>query len=300
MGNHKFGNTQGRDLDVLVCPPQSASMTLKRKPAAPPVPTSLVPASARPIAGTRQPLYLSLARAVLQDIDSGRYAVGSSLPTEDALAERYGLSRHTVRQALRELKDEGVIWSRAGIGTMVRTRPEAPRFFSGINSVADLLQFVGTTEMHVVSRQEVIADAELAVQLHCQPGQLWYEFSILRKLPGSALPLNYLQAFLRPEYADAIGRRKVLKQPIYSLIEARHGVRIVEVLQEITAASLTQGMALALKATEGQAAMRVTRYYLDRSGSVIEVGVGHYPSGRYTQRSRFRAHAADSNGGPDV
>lgn len=252
-------------------------------------------ASGRPLAGAREPLYMSLARALLQDIDSGRYAVGSLLPTEDGLAQRHGVSRHTVRQALRELKEEGVIASRAGIGTKVRARSETARFFSGINTVSDLLQFVDATEMHVIARAEVLADAELAAQLHCKPGQAWCEISILRKLPQHKLPLSYLQVYLRPEYADVVGPRKLFTRPIYSLVEARYGVRIVEVLQEITAANLTGPMARALKATEGQAAMRITRYYLDRTGSVVEVGIGHYPSGRYTQTSRFRAHSAEGD-----
>jgi DNA-binding GntR family transcriptional regulator len=250
--------------------------------------------------GGRQPLYLALARTLLQDIETGRYAIGTPLPPEDKLAERHGVSRHTVRQALRELKQEGVIWARAGIGTHVRARPETPRFFNGINTVADLLQFVGDTEMHVIGRQDIVADKQTAQQLHCQPGRAWTEYKILRKFPAGTLPrskpLNYLQAFLLPEYADVIGRQKVITQPIYSLIEARHRVRVVEVLQEITAARLTDEMAKALRAEKGQEAMRITRCYLDRKGSIIEVGIGHYPSGRYTQRSRFLAHSAEGEG----
>ena len=246
--------------------------------------------------GGRQPLYLSLARTLLQDIDSERYPVGSPLPPEDQLAIRYGVSRHTVRQALRELKDDGVIWARAGIGTIVRAKPDTPRFFSGIKTVWDLLQFVDATEMHVIGRGEAVADAGLAEQLHCQVGQAWAEVTILRKLPQQELPLSYLQVYLRPEFADAIGPQKVFTKPIYSMVEERFGVRIVEVRQEITAANLGRAMAHALKAKEGQAAMRITRYYVDRGGTIVEVGIGHYPSGRYTQRSRFRAQSADGAG----
>ncbi len=254
------------------------------------------PALERPFDGVRQPLYLSLARALMQDIDKGRYAVGSSLPPEDSLAQRYGVSRHTVRQALRELKDDGVVWSRAGIGTMVRARSETARFFSGIRTISDLLQFVEATEMHVIARGEVVADAELAAQLYCPVGQAWSEITILRKVPQQALPLSYLQVYLRPQYAEAVGPEKVFTRPIYSMVEARFGVRIVEVRQEITAANMTRPMARALKAKEGQAALRIARYYLDRTGTIVEVGIGHYPSGRYTQRSRFRAQSAESDG----
>jgi DNA-binding GntR family transcriptional regulator len=238
----------------------------------------------------RLPLYRALASALMKEIDSGRYAAGQPLPTEAELALQHGVSRHTVRQALRELKEEGLISARAGIGTMIRARQEPPRFFSGINSVAELLQFVGSTQMHVVSRRRIVVGVKRAAQLHCRPGEVRMEIGIVRIVPGGTLPLSYLQVYLKPEYADVIGAAKVLTRPIYSLVEARHGVRIVEVQQEITAASLTRPMARLLAAREGQAALRISRYYLDRSGSLVEVGIGHYPSGRYTQNSRFRAH----------
>jgi DNA-binding GntR family transcriptional regulator len=244
----------------------------------------------------RQPLYVALARSLNHDIDSGRYAVGSALPPEDKLAQHYGVSRHTVRQALRELKDDGIIWARAGIGTIVRARPDTPRFFSGIKTVWDLLQFVDATEMHVVARGEAIADEALAEQLHCEVGQAWTEITILRKVPQQAPPLSYLQVYLRPEYASAVGPETVFTRPIYSMLEERCGVHIVEVRQEITAANLESRMAKALQAKEGQAAMRITRFYVDRSGAIVEVGIGHYPSGRYTQRSRFRAQSAEGAG----
>jgi len=261
-----------------------------------PAPPPAAPLRAGGLEGGRQPLYLSLARGLMQDIEQGRYPLGSAQPPEDSLARHYGVSRHTVRQALRELKDEGVIWARAGVGTIVRARPETPRFFSGIKTVWDLLQFVDATEMHVLDRGEVVADRELAELLHCQRGHAWYVINILRKLPAEKLPLSYLQVYLRPEYKSAVGPEKVFTRPIYSMVEDRFGLRIVEVRQEITAANLDRAMARALAASEGQAALRITRYYLDRTGTIVEVGIGYYPSGRYTQRSRFRAKTADGAG----
>jgi GntR family transcriptional regulator len=273
--------------------PSSARASASRSSLAPSPAAAL---SKGTLAGGRQPLYVSLARALMQDIEQGRYPLGTALPPEDSLARHYAVSRHTVRQALRELKDEGVIWARAGIGTIVRSRPETPRFFSGIKTVWDLLQFVDATQMHVVSRGKLVADAALAQQLHCEAGQAWYGIDILRKVPQDKLPLSYLQVYVRPEYASAIGPQKVFTRPIYSMLEERFGLKIVEVRQEITAANLERPMARALAAAEGQAALRITRYYLDRSGAIVEVGIGYYPSGRYTQRSRFRAKSAEGVG----
>jgi GntR family transcriptional regulator len=268
--------------------PRKGSHTDRTEPArveAPPRP--------QPLDVGRQPLYASLAQALMRDITQKRYPVGSLLPTEDAIATRYGVSRHTVRQALRELKDEGVISSHRGIGTRVLSPAETPRVFGGINTIGELLQFAESTQMRVLGRREIVADAAFAARFDCKPGQAWLELTLLRKMPDQKRPLGHVLAYVRPEYADAIGHEKSYTRPIYSYIEERLGVRIVEVLQEITAVNLEAGIARPLKAAEGQAAMRITRYFFDRSGAVAEISVGHYPSGLYTQRSRFRAQRVE-------
>ena len=242
----------------------------------------------RPLVAARQPLYISLAQTLLRDIAQKRYPVGSLLPTEEELASRYGLSRHTVRQALRELKEEGVITSHSGIGTRVRAPSEQPRTFGGIHSAGDLLQFVESTVMRLISRQEVIADAHFAAQFGCKPGQAWLQLTLLRSVADQKRPLGYLHVYLRPEHAAAVGRVKSFSQPIYAHIEKRYGVRIVEVLQEITAVNLGAQAADALQTHEGEAAMRITRHFLDRNGGTVQISIGHYPSGLYTQSSRFR------------
>ena len=205
-----------------------------------------------------------------------------------------------VRQALRELKEEGVISSHRGVGTRVRAPSEQPRVFGGINTVGDLLQFVESTEMHVIARKEIIADAAFAAEFNCKPGQAWLQLTLLRTVADHKRPLGHVQAYVRPEYADALGGEKTYRRPIYALIEERCGVRIVEVLQEITAVNLDAAAARALKATQGQAAMRITRHFLDRNGATVEISVGHYPSGLYTQKSRFRAQRSARENDGDV
>ena len=73
-----------------------------------------------------RPLYLQVASALKDDIVSGAYPVGSLLPTEDALCERFSVSRYTVRGALRLLRDDGLVSSRQGAGTVV-TPPHVRR-----------------------------------------------------------------------------------------------------------------------------------------------------------------------------
>ncbi len=72
--------------------------------------------------GRGQPRYLLLAQDLIQDIDTGRYPVGSLLPTELELCEQFGVSRHTVREAVRRLREMGLVTRHQGIGTRVKAK----------------------------------------------------------------------------------------------------------------------------------------------------------------------------------
>jgi DNA-binding FadR family transcriptional regulator len=67
----------------------------------------------------RRPLADDLADRILDDVLSGRYAVGSALPSESELAEESGLSRLTVREAVKALRSKGVLRVEQGRGTFV-------------------------------------------------------------------------------------------------------------------------------------------------------------------------------------
>src|ERR1700741_3922688 len=70
------------------------------------------------------PLYLQLVRALKDEIVSGVFPVGSQLPTEEELCERFSVSRYTMRQGLRHLREDSLVSSRQGAGsTVVPPRP---------------------------------------------------------------------------------------------------------------------------------------------------------------------------------
>lgn len=71
----------------------------------------------------RTPLWKSIASALSGDIAGGVYRPGDKLPTEMALAARFGVNRHTVRQALAALATAGTTFARQGAGVFVTTVP---------------------------------------------------------------------------------------------------------------------------------------------------------------------------------
>lgn len=236
----------------------------------------------------RQPLYSALAAVLTRDIRDGKYQTGSILPSEKELTQRYGVSRQTVRQALRIVREDGLISSHPGIGTTVRgTGPRA--LFSAVNSIEDLLNFVGNTQMHAVSLSEVTATPELARELDCREGLLLSEAAFLRKVPGSEVPMSYVLIYVQPRYAEAQVTPPVSNTPIYKNIERMFGVRVHEVRQDVSAVNLDAKLAGILTAKTGDAALLIKRFYYDVNGALIQSSISYYPSDRYTQSARFRA-----------
>jgi GntR family phosphonate transport system transcriptional regulator len=71
----------------------------------------------------KTPIWKAIAQALRSDLAEGRYAPGDKLPTEAALAERFGVNRHTVRHGISALVDEGLIRTRRGAGAFVASTP---------------------------------------------------------------------------------------------------------------------------------------------------------------------------------
>ena len=72
---------------------------------------------------TRTPIWKAIADALRTDVGEGRYSKGDRLPTEAALAERFGVNRHTVRHGISALVEEGLIRTRRGSGAFVAAPP---------------------------------------------------------------------------------------------------------------------------------------------------------------------------------
>lgn len=71
----------------------------------------------------RTPIWKSIATALRGDIAEGLYVPGDKLPTEAALAARFGVNRHTVRHALSALAKEDLVHARRGAGVFVTSTP---------------------------------------------------------------------------------------------------------------------------------------------------------------------------------
>ena len=236
---------------------------------------------------------VNLARHLSEQIESGRYKIGQMLPTEAELQQRFDVSRHTVREALRDLKAQGLLLARAGVGTVVRSRAPRTRLMQGVGTLKELIQFVEATRMRVLKRRSLVADEEMAETLGVKPRQEWHEATVLRFLPDGTVPVASMRIFVRPEHQDVLGMIDSAGQPVFSLIERRHGVRIAEVRQQIVAVTLEPAQARVLKARAGAAALYICRQYFDGQDRMVMASAGYYPSDRFSHNTKFRIEHAE-------
>ena len=238
---------------------------------------------------------VNLARHLTAEIEAGRFKVGQKIPTEAELQQRFDVSRHTVREALRDLKSQGMLLARAGIGTVVRSHAPRNRFMQGVGTLKELIQFVEATRMKVLKRRALIADEVLAEQLGVKAGQQFQEATVLRFLPRGTVPVASMRIFVRPEHASVLDLIDSAGQPVFGLIERHHGVRIAEVKQQIVAVALEPAEARVLKARAGSPALYVCRQYYDAQDRMVMASAGYYPSDRFSHNTQFRIeHAEDS------
>ena len=232
--------------------------------------------------------YLQVARTLRKEIVDGVYPVGSQLPTEHELCERFAVSRYTVREALRRLRDDNLVASRPRAGTTVVPRVVANSYAQDNMTINDLLAFASGAELDIVSTGMVTIDAELASRTGLPDGEEWLAVLGFRQAVGAEFTHCWTEYYINRAFA-AVGR--LLQRhtgPIFPLIEDLFGVSVVEVYQEIGAVLVTPELAERLKVGAGAPAVEVHRTYKTSDGEVAQVTINTHPASRFRHSMTLR------------
>ncbi|MFO1427807.1 MAG: GntR family transcriptional regulator [Steroidobacteraceae bacterium] len=230
----------------------------------------------------RLPRYRQVADELIGEILGGRLRVGATLPGEFDLVERFGVSRHTVREALRQLGELGLIERHQGVGTVVRAREPAVSYVHSVRSPAELMNYPRESRLTVLAQSEVKLGRRLARELGARAGASWVHIAALRRLRPRGLPICWSDIYVVPEYASVaalIGRRT---KPVYELIEQRFGEHVEQVEVLIRGGVVADAHAAALEVAPGSPTLTVVRRYAGRGGRIIEVSVSEHPADRFT------------------
>jgi GntR family transcriptional regulator len=216
------------------------------------------------------PLYARITNELRQRITTGQYPIGCLLPTEAELSEEFSTSRHTVREALRRLIEQGMVRSRQGAGTSVISVESNARYVQSFQSISDLFQNSIDTHFVIHRIEPVVLDVETLARLEAKPKQKWLHVAGVRWTKPGGTPICYIDSYVPNEYAEIVAEfPKQERAPFYSVLEERTGSTIDHVYQEIRAARMPREVANCFGLEEGSLSLQLLRRYVTRNGTLI-------------------------------
>jgi GntR family transcriptional regulator len=233
-------------------------------------------------------LYLQIAAALKQEIVGGMHPVGSQLPTEDVLCARFSVSRYTIREALRRLREDNLVVSRQGSGTVVVPRVSANSYVQDVMSINDLLVFASSARFAIESIGMAVLEKTLSIRTGLPRGEQWLTVRGFRRTLGAEFPVCWTEYYINRKFA-AVGR--LLQRhtgPVFPLIEDLFGQSIVDVHQEIAAVLISPALAQGLMVDPGTAGLEMRRTYRTSDGMVAQVTLNTHPASRYRHSMTMR------------
>lgn len=223
------------------------------------------------------PLYFQVAQKIEQAILDGTLPAGCRLENEVSLGDRLGLSRPTVRRAIQDLVDKGLLVRRRGIGTQV-VHGQVTRGVELSSLYEDLNTSGQKPSTDLLEYRTVRADNKLSEQLGVKPGSNVLYIKRLRRADN--VPVSVMENWLPEDYAD-ITEDDFKAHGLYQMLRAR-GVTIRVAKQRIGArkASTTESQLLDIE--KGAALLSMTRTAYDNSGRAIEYGTHCYRPDLYS------------------
>ncbi|WP_312692834.1 GntR family transcriptional regulator [Caproiciproducens sp.] len=247
--------------------------------------------------GNGQALFVQLKETILHKIQQGEYVEGCCLPSERQLAEIYGISRVTVRQALNELVQERVLVKRHGKGTFVA--------FKRIDQNLDgLLGFVEEFAVRNLKCEVKVEQMryEVAPDLACAAMQVPKKtrmLMIVRVIYVENHPLALDRTYVPESVAYLVENLDFRNEMLYNFLE-RSGYRLTEAHQEIGAAipSSEEARLLNLESTSPVLVIHRTTYV--EGGKPIIHNRAVYRADRYLYNLTLKRRPYGLSGSPNL
>jgi DNA-binding GntR family transcriptional regulator len=224
------------------------------------------------------PLYFQVSRQIEAAIDAGELAPGDRLENEISLADRWGLSRPTMRRAIQELVDKGLLVRRRGIGTqVVHGRVKRPMELTSLFD--DLARSDQQPATRVLQCELVPAPAAVADRLGVPAGTQVLQLERLRS--AREKPLALLRNWLPAGLAPTLTRAALETRGLYELMRGT-GVHLRVATQRIGARRATAPESRLLGLRRGAPLLTMERVAYDGSGRAVELGDHAYDAETYS------------------
>lgn len=217
--------------------------------------------------------YRALAGLLRRRIVSGALAPNTRLPTERELSERHGVSRVTVRRALRLLTEEQLIRRLQGSGTYVMPRPPR-RIPLRIDYSASMAQHAPALRRTVTACRTEAADAALAADLNVPAGT---EILVFERTDANAqTPIACDNGFIPLACAEGLNDEELARVDFLEAWTQRRELPVGRCEQEIEAVAANADLARRLRVPRGTALLCSRERYYASSGRLLGLFVSYY------------------------
>ena len=221
------------------------------------------------------PLYRRLERGIRNAVNKGILGADDALPSERNLATKLGVSRITVRRAVRSLVDEGLLNQQQGAGTFVSSLLEQP--LTSLTSFSEDMMARGLVPgVRWLDRSTGTATPDEVVALGLQQGSKVTRLYRLRTasdrilcLEHATLPFQYLPD---PESVEV---------SLYALL-AERGIHPIRARQTLRAELFNIEQARLLAVPPGSASLYIERHSFLPDGTPVEFVTSHYRGDSYS------------------
>ncbi|MBP3037904.1 GntR family transcriptional regulator [Bacillaceae bacterium Marseille-Q3522] len=224
------------------------------------------------------PIYYQLEEEIKEQIENGTLQEGDTIPSEREYAERYQISRMTVRQALTNLVNDGYLFREKGRGTFVRQQKVAQRLQGLKGFTEDMKERGLVPSSKLLSFQIQSGAPHICHQLKLAEASSVYEIKRVRLANKEpiALETTYIPVTLLKQMTT-----ESITASIYEYAEEQLSLSIFEAEQQIEAATADKKEAAALQIKEGSPILLIYRKTFLENGVPFEFAKCAYRGDRY-------------------
>ncbi|MGC3965042.1 MAG: GntR family transcriptional regulator [Rhodocyclaceae bacterium] len=229
---------------------------------------------------TFSPLYRQIKGLIVQALEAGEWLPGQSIPSEQELAVRFGVSQGTARKAIDELAAENLLVRRQGKGTFVATHAD-PRALFRFLRLASIDGNVSHPQSVPLDCWRAKAGQEASRNLGVEQGS---PIIIIRRLLRyGTKPVVVDEIYLPGEVFQGLTLETLQewKGSLYSLFETRFGVRMVRAQEKIRAVAAERKIAEMLGVTENTPLLSVERVAYTYGDRPVEWRRGLYSTAEH-------------------
>lgn len=233
------------------------------------------------------PLYKQLEDSIVRAIGDGELKAGDKLPTEEELADQFGLSRPVVRQAYGALVGAKLVVRERGRGSFVKELKPGPLTNSllGFSQETLLSGHIPVTKVLAFEKSRL---PERLGQMVENPWDEWFYLERVRFTDG--VPSSHLKTWVPVERFPGIGTYNFEIDSLYATLYKLYGVRPNLSRRTVWATAADERTANALQVEPGSPVSKLVNVVYDERDQLMEVGVEHYPADTYS--FTFEVHDA--------